>query len=147
MSEHLAHTWDPEKYYGVNRWSDGYYGINSTGHVIINPHGPYSSERIDMSELIAEIIKRGIKFPLVFRFHDILHSQVKLLNESFIEAITATDYQGKYFGVYPVKVNQLREVVEEVSSYRVRKLNGRGVVGVVTRFLTQVELGMDRREM
>ena len=70
--------------------------------------------RIDFSAVIEEIKQEGIQFPVVVRFHDVLRTQVETLNRVFNETIQEADYQGEYNGVYPVKVNQMREVVEEI---------------------------------
>ena len=67
-----------------------------------------------MAEVIEEMKAEGIQFPAVIRFHDILRSQVEILNETFQQTIETAEYQGKYVGVYPIKVNQMREVVEEI---------------------------------
>jgi arginine decarboxylase len=70
--------------------------------------------KIDFAALLAEIRQEKIQFPVVVRFHDVLRSQVVGLNETFNEVIAEANYGGKYNGVYPIKVNQMREVVEEI---------------------------------
>ena len=72
------------------------------------------SIRIDFKAVIEEIRQEGVQFPVVVRFHDILRSQVSSLNNAFRNIIKEADYNGVYQGVYPVKVNQMREVVEEI---------------------------------
>ena len=67
-----------------------------------------------MAEVLAEMEAEGIQFPAVIRFHDILRSQVEILNETFRDTIETAGYEGEYVGVYPIKVNQMREVVEEI---------------------------------
>jgi arginine decarboxylase len=105
---------DAEKLYGVTRWGGGYFEIGSNGNLHVTPDVTNAEMRIDFQDVIAEIKEEGIQFPVVLRFHDILRSQVALLNETFAQTIKEAEYQGEYRGVYPVKVNQMREVVEEI---------------------------------
>ncbi len=110
-------TWtidDAERVYGVSRWGGGYFHIGENGNVQVTPVPGNPSMRIDFSAVIEEIKQEGIQFPVVVRFHDVLRTQVETLNRVFDETIQEADYQGEYNGVYPVKVNQMREVVEEI---------------------------------
>lgn len=98
--------------YNVDRWGGGYFGINRAGNVFVKPRrGP---EEIDLTEVIAEARERGLSFPLVVRFHDLLRDRVETINAAFAEAVAEMNYKGVYRGVFPIKVNQLREVVEEI---------------------------------
>jgi arginine decarboxylase len=99
--------------YQVKNWSDGYFSINEKGNICASAQKSFN-EHIDLSDIIDEMKKRSIGFPCVIRFHDILRSQVKKLNELFSSTITQANFNGKYWGVYPIKVNQLREVVDEI---------------------------------
>lgn len=105
---------ESEKLYGVKRWGGGYFEIGPNGNLHVTPDAHNEEMRIDFKDVIAEIKEEGIQFPVVLRFHDILRSQVALLNETFVNTISEADYSGQYRGVYPVKVNQMREVVEEI---------------------------------
>ena len=105
---------DAERVYGVQRWGAGYFEIGANGNLKITPDLSNKNMRIDFQSVIDEIKQEGIQFPVVVRFHDILRSQVAALNKTFINTIEEAQYQGKYMGVYPVKVNQMREVVEEI---------------------------------
>ncbi|MFQ3235855.1 MAG: arginine decarboxylase [Paraglaciecola sp.] len=105
---------DAERVYGVKRWGAGYFEIGANGNLTITPDLAKKDMRIDFKAVIDEIKDEGIQFPVVIRFHDILRSQVASLNQTFIKTIEEAQYQGKYMGVYPVKVNQMREVVEEI---------------------------------
>jgi len=110
-------TWsaiDSESVYRVSRWSDGYYKIGENGHLFMAPNDASGSQGIDIYSVIEEVKENNIQFPLVMRFHDVLRSQVIALNETFDRVIKEYDYQGEYMGVYPIKVNQMREVVEEI---------------------------------
>lgn len=105
---------DADEAYHISRWGDGYFDINHEGHLCVLPNRDPNGPRIDIAEVIEEMKLQNIPMPMVIRFHDILRSQVKLLNETFREVIKEADYPGKYTGVYPIKVNQMREVVEEI---------------------------------
>jgi arginine decarboxylase len=111
-----ARPWDIEAaraLYNIHRWGADYYDINEAGHVVARPLQD-AGVAVDLTDVIEEAKARGLKFPLLIRFQDILRHRVEALNQSFQNAITEFGYQGKYRGVFPIKVNQLREVVEEI---------------------------------
>ncbi len=111
-----APDWSIEKalqLYNIPGWGAGYFSINGKGNVIVHPHGQ-PGPVIDLMDVVDDIRERKLGFPCVVRFQDVLRSRVKQLNEAFRAAITQHGYKGQYFGVYPVKVNQMREVVEEI---------------------------------
>ena len=105
---------EAERVYGVSQWGGGYFQVGENGNVHITPVPENPSIRIDFNSVIEDIRKEGVQFPVVVRFHDILRSQVAGLNKAFRKSITEAEYKGEYQGVYPVKVNQMREVVEEI---------------------------------
>jgi arginine decarboxylase len=105
---------DSEHIYRVKRWGAGYFEIGQNGNLHITPDPSNTDMRIDFKAVVEEIKQEGIQFPVVVRFHDILRSQVALLNQTFQQTVKEAEYQGEYMGVYPVKVNQMREVVEEI---------------------------------
>ncbi|MCF8055806.1 MAG: biosynthetic arginine decarboxylase [Desulfocapsa sp.] len=102
------------KPYNVDSWGSGYFGVNERGHLCVLPDKRLDGPIIDFIQVIKEIQEQGIPLPTVIRFHDILRSQVQLLNTTFAEVISEHGYQGRFYGVYPIKVNQMREVVEEI---------------------------------
>ncbi|MGH7991964.1 MAG: biosynthetic arginine decarboxylase [Limisphaerales bacterium] len=99
--------------YNIRRWGAKYYDINEAGHVVARPLQD-AGVAVDLTDVIEEAKARGLKFPLLIRFQDILRHRVESLNQAFRNAITEYNYQGRYRGVFPIKVNQLREVVEEI---------------------------------
>ena len=98
--------------YNIDRWGAGYFDINSEGHAVATPL--QNGVQVDLTDLIEDAKARGLKFPLLVRFQDILRHRVQALNEAFRASISEFGYKGIYRGVFPIKVNQLREVVEEI---------------------------------
>ncbi len=99
--------------YNVDRWGAPYFSINQRGHVVVRPDGQAGRE-VDMMDLVGEARQRGLSFPLTLRFQDLLRHRVQTVNRAFAEAIAGAGYANVYRGVFPIKVNQLREVVEEI---------------------------------
>lgn len=109
-------TWTPAdavELYHMDAWGEGYFGVNGAGHVVARPD-PRSDGEIDLAAVVDEVVAGGLRLPAVIRFQDLLDTRVRQLNESFQTAIEEAGYGGGYTGVYPVKVNQLREVVDEI---------------------------------
>jgi arginine decarboxylase len=112
----VSEPWDIEaarNLYNIQRWGAKYFDINDAGHVVAKPL-QNDGIAVDITDVIEEAKGRGLKFPLLIRFQDILRHRVESINVAFRNSITEFSYQGKYRGVFPVKVNQLREVVEEI---------------------------------
>src|SRR5437588_8442575 len=99
--------------YNINRWGAKYFDINEAGRVVAKPLQD-AGAAVDLTDVIEEAKARGLKFPVLIRFQDILRHRVEAINLAFRNAITEFNYHGKYRGVFPIKVNQLREVVEEI---------------------------------
>ena len=99
--------------YGIHRWGSGYFGVNPAGHITVHPEGE-AGPAIDLIKVAERARERGLHFPLLIRFHDLLRHRVRAINEAFAEAIKSARYKGEYRGVFPIKVNQMREVVEEI---------------------------------
>jgi len=112
---HTNTPFDPSEaseLYNIERWGGGYFRINESGHVTVYPKR--NGEKIDLMEVVAEARNRNLAFPLVVRFHDLLRDRVETINKAFAGAIQEAGYGSPYRGVFPIKVNQLREVVEEI---------------------------------
>lgn len=109
-------TWNIESartLYNIQRWGSKYFDINEAGHVVATPLQD-AGTAVDITDVIEEAKSRGLRFPLLIRFQDILRHRVESLNNAFRNSIKEFNYQGEYRGVFPIKVNQLREVVEEI---------------------------------
>lgn len=104
---------DAESLYRMGEWSDGFFGVGGNGHLIVRT-GVVDAPRIDVAELVEDLATRGIRTPVLLRFHDVLRQRVRRINSAFADAVSETNYKGTYKCVYPIKVNQMREVVEEI---------------------------------
>ncbi len=107
---------DAHETYGIRAWGKGYFDINDKGHVVATPTKS-PAHALDISELIDQLRHRGIQLPILLRFTDILKHRIGEIAEAFDKSIEEYDYQNKYACVYPIKVNQQRQVVEEVLSF------------------------------
>src|ERR1700722_9703380 len=109
-------TWgvsDSLKLYNIESWGDQYFSINPTGNLTVHPRrgeGP----GIDLMSVIEDIKSQNLGMPVLIRFQDLIRHRVVALNEAFRKSIAEFGYKGRYQGVYPIKVNQMREVVEEI---------------------------------
>ena len=104
---------DSAELYRVDSWGTPYFSINAAGRVVAHPVDD-AGIAIEVPAVVAELRKRGVELPALIRFQDILSLRVRSLNEAFAAAIGEAGYDGRYCGVYPIKVNQLHEVVDEV---------------------------------
>jgi len=107
---------DASEMYEVSRWGHGYFSVNDAGHVEVHPTKDPATA-IDLKELIDRLQLRGIHLPVLVRFTDILRHRLGEIHAAFQAAIEQNQYQGSYNCVYPIKVNQQRQVVEEVMDF------------------------------
>jgi len=104
---------DSADLYNIAQWGSGYFHVNDAGHVEVRPDGP-GGGAIDLWALFQELQQRGIQPPLLLRFTEVLRARLEALNGAFEAAIRESGYGGRYRGVYPIKVNQQRTVVEDL---------------------------------
>ena len=103
--------------YAVEDWSNGYFGVSKNGEVTVNLEDSNGEKRpVSLRTIMDGLADRGTDAPVLLRFNDLLRARVDELNKSFAKAIKEVDYQGVYRGVYPIKVNQQRQIVEEIVS-------------------------------
>ena len=116
MTEQQPPAWtiaDSHDLYAVDVWGDGFFDINDKGNVSVRPiEGKDIS--IDVNDVIAEALESGSTLPMLIRFQDIINSRVRRLSRKFRDAIEAAEYGNTYRSIFPIKVNQLQEVVVEV---------------------------------
>lgn len=96
--------------YGIDNWGEGYFAINSQGNVVVRPDR--GSAEIDISTLVGSLVQRGIHVPVLLRFDGIIRDRVQRIFTAFNKAIEESGYAGRYRGVFPIKVNQQRHVVD-----------------------------------
>jgi arginine decarboxylase len=107
---------DAEELYEVPRWGKGYFSVGDAGHVLVHPTKD-TAQSIDLKQLADDLQTRGIDLPVLIRFSDILKHRLGDIHDAFQAAIAQHSYTGRYTCVYPIKVNQQRQVVEEVLSF------------------------------
>jgi arginine decarboxylase len=104
---------DSADLYRVSGWGEPYFSVGAAGELLVSPRGDGGTP-ISLYKLVQDLQRRGLSLPLLIRFSDILGDRIRRLNESFQEAIAEYGYSGEYRGVYPIKVNQQRHIVQEV---------------------------------
>ncbi|MBW4581608.1 MAG: biosynthetic arginine decarboxylase [Tildeniella nuda ZEHNDER 1965/U140] len=100
-----------EELYRITGWGEPYFSINAAGHVTVSPEGDRGGS-LDLFELVNALKQRNLGLPLLIRFSDILEDRIERLNAAFAKAIARYNYPGVYRGVFPVKCNQQRHLVE-----------------------------------
>jgi arginine decarboxylase len=99
--------------YAIDRWGEGYFGINAAGHLCARPD-PRGPTEVDLAVLAEQIDTEGLSLPVLVRFNDILRDRVLSLHQAFVDASAACGYSGRYQPIYPIKVNQQASVVREI---------------------------------
>ena len=106
---------DSEELYNIKGWGVNYFGINDRGHVYVTPKK--NGVQVDLKDVIDELATRHITAPMLIRFPDILDNRIEKTDECFRKAAKEYNYQAEHFIIFPVKVNQMRPVVEEIISH------------------------------
>ena len=106
-------TADSSELYDVASWGKGYFSVGQNGHLYVHPDKD-PARAIDLKELVDTLVLRGISLPILIRFAEILRHRLSEIHNAFQSAIAEHGYKGGYCCVYPIKVNQQRQVVEEV---------------------------------
>lgn len=109
------HIEDSAELYNIKGWGVSYFNINERGNVVVTP--TKNDVEIDLQELMNDLSDRNVSAPVLLRFTDILDNRIERLTECFKKAAKEYSYTGKNFTIYPVKVNQMRPVVEEIISH------------------------------
>ncbi|MBN2878333.1 MAG: biosynthetic arginine decarboxylase [Clostridia bacterium] len=113
-----------EELYNIKNWSSKYFAVNKKGEVTVNPYKRDDTASVSLLDIISGLQERGIDMPVLLRFENILDSQITFINNAFNNAMKKLEYKGKYRGVYPIKVNQQQQVVEEVAKFGQRYHHG-----------------------
>jgi arginine decarboxylase len=107
---------DSEELYNINGWGNGYFSINDKGHVQVTPRKK-DNHSVDLNDLMRELYLRDVSSPVLLRFPEILDNRIEKISNSFKTAAKEYDYQAQNYLIYPIKVNQMRQVVEEIVTY------------------------------
>jgi arginine decarboxylase len=127
---------DARRRYAIERWSEGYFDIDTNGRMCARPLGPDGGQ-VALDEVIARASGEGLRLPLLIRFPQILASRAQQLVQAFDNAIEQLDYQGQYTAVYPIKVNQQSTVVRTLAG-----VDGLGLeVGSKPELMTALAVG------
>ena len=106
---------DSAELYNINGWGLTYFSINEKGHVAVTPRQGFAS--VDLKEVMDELQVRDVTAPVLLRFPDILDNRIEKISNCFRQAAAEYSYEAQNFIIYPIKVNQMRPVVEEIVSY------------------------------
>jgi arginine decarboxylase len=127
LKAHVASTWsvaESAELYGIRSWGAGYFELSDDGTVAVSVPVNGKRARVSLVDIIAGMQQRGLQMPVLLRLENILDAQISLLNESFGRAMRALDYRGTYRGVFPIKVNQQCQVIEEIARFGARYGHG-----------------------
>jgi len=113
-----------EELYGIKNWGSGYFNINKKGEVAISPFLNSEKAQVSIMDVISGIKERGMDMPVLLRVENLLDSQISYINTAFKKAIDDQGYKGNFRGVYPIKVNQQQQVLEEVAKFGQRYHHG-----------------------
>lgn len=120
MADKSSQSWTIEQsaeIYGIRSWGAGYFDVSEKGDVTVNAPFASGDQAVSLMDILSSIRERGVPLPMVLRIENLLDSQITLLNEAFNQAIYTLGYQGKYQGVFPIKVNQQAQVIEEMAQF------------------------------
>ncbi len=114
----MSRSWstdDARKLYSIAHWSEGYFDVGANGHIVVRPRGE-GGPTLDLPDVVAAARTKGARLPLLVRFADILNDRRERLRDAFAKAMAAWDYAGGYTGIYPIKVNQQKNVAGELAT-------------------------------
>ena len=103
--------------YSIRNWGAGYFDVSRDGHVMITPFLDNKKARVSIPKIIKGLRERGLDMPVLLRVENILDSQISLLHHSFGTAMERLGYKGVFRGVFPIKVNQQEQVLEEITKH------------------------------
>ncbi|MHC5158017.1 MAG: biosynthetic arginine decarboxylase [Planctomycetota bacterium] len=120
MAKKSLERWTIDKsreLYGIRNWGSGFFGISDDGEVLVKNRPGKDAGSVSLIKIVSELKNRGLEVPVLLRFSNILRDQITRINHSFHKAIGDAGYQGNYRGVYPIKVNQQQQVLEDVTRF------------------------------
>ncbi|WP_210397589.1 biosynthetic arginine decarboxylase [Motiliproteus sediminis] len=127
MNIETQKNWTPDdsaELYRIRDWGSEYFDLNERGEITVTAKFPSSQVTVSLMDIVSGIRQRGLPLPAILRIENLLDAQIVRLNEAFVRAISAAGYQGAYRGVFPIKVNQQAQVIEEVAEFGARYKHG-----------------------
>ncbi len=127
MEQRQIQPWTPDQsaeLYGIRNWGAGYFDLSDQGDITVKVRFESTDVTVSLMEILSSIRQRGVPLPMILRIENLLDSQIALLNDAFNAAIARLEYQGQYRGVFPIKVNQQCQVIEEVAQFGERYSHG-----------------------
>ncbi|MBE0598199.1 MAG: biosynthetic arginine decarboxylase [Desulfuromonadales bacterium] len=127
MNPRVKPTWtadDSARLYGIRDWGAGYFDLNAQGEVAVKVAFPTGGVTVSLMDIVSGIAQRGHAMPVLLRIENLLDAQIALLNDAFRRAIAEAGYRGEYRGVFPIKVNQQAQVIEEIVHFGARYRHG-----------------------
>ncbi len=121
--QHHADDWTAERaadLYGVEYWSAGHFQVSPAGRAQVRAGFGDNQVTVDLLDIISGLQERGLPMPVLLRIENLLDAQIAQLNQSFARAIAQSGYRGSYRGVFPIKVNQQSQIIDEVASFGAR---------------------------
>ncbi|TVR68982.1 MAG: biosynthetic arginine decarboxylase [Spirochaetaceae bacterium] len=115
---------DSANVYGIKEWGAGYFDLSSKGEVVVRVETESGIAETSLLDIIRGIEDRGFGMPVLLRVENVLDQQISRLNESFRQSMKSFGYRGRYQGVFPIKVNQQAQVIEEVTRFGARFNHG-----------------------
>lgn len=106
---------DSEELYNIKGWGTSYFGINGKGHVYVTPCK--DNIQIDLCDIMDELALRDVRPPVLLRFPDILDNRIEKISQCYDKARVEYDFKGENYIIYPIKVNQMQPVVDEIISH------------------------------
>ncbi|MDQ1262195.1 MAG: arginine decarboxylase, partial [Euryarchaeota archaeon] len=137
---------DSLELYGIENWGNGYFSVNNNGNIIILPNKD-RAKFVDVMDLIGEIEKSSdLEFPVLLRFPQILEDRINEITGAFSGSIAEFSYKGTYQPIFPMKVNQRKEVIEYIIKYGAK--HGIGLeVGTKAELLAALSLGLPKEAL
>jgi arginine decarboxylase len=125
--DNLLSKWTTEQasdLYRVKEWGAGYFDVNAKGEAVVRVTVGDTQQEVSLMDVVSGLTDRGTSMPVLLRIENILDNQITLLNQSFLSAMKELNLQGTYRGVFPIKVNQQQQVIEEISRFGSRYHHG-----------------------
>ncbi|TVR93758.1 MAG: biosynthetic arginine decarboxylase [Spirochaetaceae bacterium] len=120
MAKDLLHQWkvsESADLYGIKEWGAGYFDLNDKGEAVVRVRFPSGIVEVSLMDVVQGINARGLGSPVLLRIQNLLDTQITLINESFRKAMKTLEYKGEFRGVFPIKVNQQHEIINEIIQF------------------------------